>query len=181
MKRIGYGQVEPNHLSAQRNGKIYAQLPADSALTLIENGMFLKYDYAAGVANIDGEVAIDGEWLLVYNEVKTYDARESYKDFALKAENAHDGVLVPRLFKTDIGDIFTTNCIGAYGAANAATNINDTLTFGTNEDVGDYLIINGGYLTPSATKAANGGMTWKIVKQYTMPDGQGALKIQRVQ
>ena len=25
MKRIGYGQVEPNHLSAQRNGQIYAQ------------------------------------------------------------------------------------------------------------------------------------------------------------
>ena len=24
IKRIGYGQVEPNHLSAQRNGQIYA-------------------------------------------------------------------------------------------------------------------------------------------------------------
>ena len=24
----GYGQVEPNHLSAQRTGQIYAQLPA---------------------------------------------------------------------------------------------------------------------------------------------------------
>ena len=23
----GYGQVEPNHLSARRNGQIYAQLP----------------------------------------------------------------------------------------------------------------------------------------------------------
>ena len=28
MKRIGFGQVEPNHLSAQRTGQIYAQLPA---------------------------------------------------------------------------------------------------------------------------------------------------------
>ena len=27
MKRIGFGQVVPNHLSAQKNGKIYAQLP----------------------------------------------------------------------------------------------------------------------------------------------------------
>ena len=36
MKRIGYGQVEPNHLSAQRNGKIYAQLPARQALNFIE-------------------------------------------------------------------------------------------------------------------------------------------------
>ena len=30
----GYGQLEPNHLSAQRNGQIYAQLPcADSIET----------------------------------------------------------------------------------------------------------------------------------------------------
>ena len=28
IKRIGYGQVEPNHLSAQKTGQIYAQLPA---------------------------------------------------------------------------------------------------------------------------------------------------------
>ena len=27
IERIGYGQVEPNHLSAQRTGQIYAQLP----------------------------------------------------------------------------------------------------------------------------------------------------------
>ena len=24
IKRIGFGQVEPNHLSAQRNGQVYA-------------------------------------------------------------------------------------------------------------------------------------------------------------
>ena len=54
MKRIGFGQVEPNHLSAQRNGQIYAQLPAHikkgeddaDSITLIENGQFMKYDYA---------------------------------------------------------------------------------------------------------------------------------------
>ena len=33
MKRIGFGQVEPNHLSAQRNGKIYAQLPRQHSFT----------------------------------------------------------------------------------------------------------------------------------------------------
>ena len=36
--QYGYGQVEPNHLSARRNGQIYAQLPADSSITLLENG-----------------------------------------------------------------------------------------------------------------------------------------------
>ena len=30
IKRVGFGQVEPNHLSAQRTSQIYAQLPAKS-------------------------------------------------------------------------------------------------------------------------------------------------------
>ena len=31
IKRIGFGQVEPNHLSMQRTGQIHAQLPAAEA------------------------------------------------------------------------------------------------------------------------------------------------------
>ena len=34
----GYGQVEPNHLSAQRTAQIYAQLPAAADITVLENG-----------------------------------------------------------------------------------------------------------------------------------------------
>ena len=40
IKKNGYGQVEPNHLSAQRTGQIYAQLPADESIELLENGTF---------------------------------------------------------------------------------------------------------------------------------------------
>ena len=32
IKRTGFGQVEPNHLSAQRTSQIYAQLPAASSM-----------------------------------------------------------------------------------------------------------------------------------------------------
>ena len=67
-KRDGYGQVEPNHLSAPRDGRVYAQLPAADDITILENGMFVKYDYAAGEVNFDG----DGAWMLVYNEEKLY-------------------------------------------------------------------------------------------------------------
>ena len=68
---FGYGQVEPNHLSAQRTGQIYAQLPADPSIKMLEQGQFVKYDYAAngndvGLVNFTGE----GEWMLVYNEIK---------------------------------------------------------------------------------------------------------------
>ena len=106
--RIGYGQVEPNHLSAQRTGQIYAQLPAVESIKVLENGQFVKYDYASGKVNFTGE----GEFMLVLNEVKLYDTnRETYKDFAMKKENYLNGEMVPRLFKTNVGDIYTTNMI----------------------------------------------------------------------
>ena len=70
---FGYGQVEPNHLSAQRNGQIYAQLPAAPSIEILEQGQFVKYDYAANGNGI-GEVNFTGagEWMLVYNEIKLY-------------------------------------------------------------------------------------------------------------
>ena len=37
----GYGQVEPNHLSAQRTAQIYAQAPAASAIAMLEQGQFV--------------------------------------------------------------------------------------------------------------------------------------------
>lgn len=70
---FGYGQVEPNHLSAQRTGQIYAQLPANPDIKILEQGQFVKYDYAANDNGI-GEVNFTGagEWMLVYNEIKLY-------------------------------------------------------------------------------------------------------------
>ena len=85
IKRDGYGQVEPNHLSAQGNRQIYAQLPADENIDLLENGQYVKYDYAAGKVAFTGNGA---EYMLVYNEEKLYDERkQSHKDFAMKKED----------------------------------------------------------------------------------------------
>ena len=47
----GYGQVEPNHLSAQRTAQIYAQLPANAEIEVLEQGQFVKYDYLNGEVN----------------------------------------------------------------------------------------------------------------------------------
>ena len=167
MKRIGFGQVEPNHLSAQRNGQIYAQLPAAKSIAVLENGMFAKYDYANNEVNFSG----DGEWMLVLNEVKLYDDAHRYytKDsgfyagYAMESKNFVDGVMVPRLFKTNVGDIFTTNTIGALDAEVEVA-------------VGTKLTPVNGYLTV----AEDGDMLWTVVKVYTMPDGQEGVKIQRI-
>ena len=77
--RIGYGQVEPNQLSAQKTGQIYASLPLNKDVKVLQNGEFMYYDYATGMVSADGQ----GEPMLVFNEIKIYEDRLSYKDFAM--------------------------------------------------------------------------------------------------
>ena len=219
----GYGQVEPNHLSAQRTGQIYAQLPAAASIELLENGQFVKYNYKDNVVDFSGK----GEWMLVFNEVKVYREWESDADFAMKrddyvarvyspidgtqmeqqtqarfyggkdAENndipkvvtpadpyewdatdnpfaaawdykgpkkmPENTKMVPRVFKTNVGDIFTTNCVKE-----------TTLAVGEELVVGDD-----GYLTKTAGSNA-GDMKWQVVKVYDLGDRQKAVKLMRI-
>ena len=218
----GYGQVEPNHLSAQRTGQIYAQLPANKDIEILENGQFVKYDYAAkngGEVNFTGK----GEWMLVFNEIKLYREHQMDCEFAMRkgdyiariyspvaadtnfdAQSRYYGgfdsekspiekvtapadmyelhynedpfhiesqttpkampegtVMVPRVFKTNVGDIMTTNMIKETELA-----------------LGDEL-------SPAAAdgilcKTGDGSMTWQVVKVYTLPDHQKAVKIMRI-
>ena len=68
--------------------------------------------------------------------------------------------MVPRVFKTNVGDIMTTNTIGE-----------------TSVKVGDVL-------TPRAADGilakGNGDMKWQVVKVYTMPDHQPGVKVMRI-
>ena len=171
IKRKGFGQVEPNHLSAQRTGQIYAQLIADSNLNIIENGMFLKYDYENRKAIADASV--EGEWLLVYNEEKLYDPRrQNHKDFAMKKTDYVEGEMVPRLFKTNVGDIYTTNTLGANTSEDAETTA-------VTVALGDILVVGStGYLEVAGQSPA--GPQFKVVALTTMPDGQDAVKVQRI-
>ena len=161
----GFGQLEPNHLSAQRNGQIYAQLPCDTSIEVLQNAQFVKYDYANGKVNYTGE----GEWMLVYNEVKLYDPRHSYKDFALQKKNCVDGEMVPRVMKTMVGDIFTTNLVDPKGKSDSTLAAGDKLVVGTSTGILEY-----------SDSPTPGAMVWQVAKVYTMADGQPAVKIQRI-
>jgi hypothetical protein len=156
--KSGYGQVEPNHLSGQRTGQIYAQLPAADAIDVLENGTFVKYNYPDEVVDFVGE----GEWMLVFNEIKLYDVRQFAKDFAMKKVDAGDGEIVPRVYKTNVGDIFTTNMID-----------DDTVV------VGDILVPGRDGVLELGT-AGDGGMQWQVVAVTTMPDGEPAVKVMRL-
>lgn len=188
IKRVGFGQVEPNHLSAQRTSQIYAQLPAKSDISILENGQYVKYDYANGEVNFTGK----GEWMMVFNEVKLYDDkwRESYKDFAMIKDNytagsddiTHGGLgplkgqMVPRVIKTNVGDIYTTNAVGAANTSGKAEYDGIAL------EVGDFLKVDTtGFLVKDETaEASTESMLWQVVKIYTMADGQPAVKVMRV-
>jgi hypothetical protein len=73
--------------------------------------------------------------------------------------------MVPRVFKTNVGDHYTTNMINE-----------DTLA------LGDVLAMGAkGILVKEANKADNAGdMRWQVVKVYTMPDHQRGVKIMRI-
>jgi len=207
----GYGQVEPNHLSAQRTGQIYAQLPAAANIKMLQNGQFVKYDYKEGV--VDFAADVPSEWMLVYNEVKVYrdflgDAdfamidrnyiakvynpvgaddidlgpTRNYEDIVAPADpyevdsteepfahswsKAAPGMMpegtrmVPRVFKTNIGDIFTTNLVDE-----EELELGDILS----PRAADGILAKG-----------EGDMKWQVVKVYTMPDHQKGVKLMRI-
>ena len=203
--RIGYGQVERQHMAAPHNGQIYAQLPAmeykDSKwvpIAQLENGQFLKYDYANGRAGIG--TSDDGkEWFLVYNEEKLYDERyQNHRHFAMKAADMSDGVIYPRLLRTFVGDIFTTN---TFKGAATVTDKEGKITDIPDLNIGDYVVIGddgwlvkgtgtgtGGVNPPSGTDIVfqviphftQMGMAAADRPAYTLPDGQWAVKLQRI-
>ena len=174
VKRIGYGQVEPNHLSGIVTGQILAQLPVDTSNmgNVIENGRFAKYDYKEGKVDLTG----DGEWMLIYNEEKLYDERkQSHKDFAMIADNYTDKEIVPRLISTVLGDIFTTNCFGKNEGNE------NTVVEGISLTIGDKVEVNEktGYLE-KVTVESEKSPVFQVVKEYTMADGQPGVKLMRI-
>ena len=207
-KRIGYGQVEPNQLSGIKTGQIFASLPLDKEVKVLQNGEFMYYDYASGSVNATAEANAAPEPYLVYQEIKIYEDWLSYKDFAMirvgdnyvtnnpaigrltsantdgtvygdgaETEGASidhsdyqagyrmDGI-APRLVKTNIGDLYTTNMVDEEGTYTVGTVLTlkktdrNTLVLSPNGDITSVKFI--------------------VVKDYTMPDGQRGLKLQRI-
>ncbi len=157
--KSGKGQVEPNYLQGQAGKHTFAQLPAATAITELENGMFVKYDMENEEINYTG----DGEWLMVFNEVKLYGEREFYADFSMKTSQFADGKMYPRCMRVFPMDTYTTNMIKD-----------------DDYSVGDELQVGSDGILEVPTTATAGAMTWKIVKIYNLADAKPAVKLQRI-
>lgn len=152
-----FAQVEPNHLSAPRDGGVYAQLPADESIKVLEQGMIVKYDMAAGKVAFTG----NGISAMVFNEEKLYDERKQmHRDYAMQKSDFYDGVMTPRVFRLSEGDIFTTNAVAA-----GTYNVGDKLCAGS-----DGFLATGESSTPVC----------QVVAETILPDGQPAVKLQVV-
>ena len=204
--RNGYGQVEPNQLSAQKTGQIYASLPLASDVDILQNGEFMYYDYKSGTVTANGV----GEPMLVFNEVKLYEPfwQTSYKDFAMirvgdnyvtsrlatagygdgaetkgvapnpghsdwQAGYRMDGI-APRLFKTNVGDIFTTNMVET----------GSSITYSQGDKLKLKKVNKAADKTGNTLVLSKDGtidtLEFVVAKVYTMPDGQPGLKLQRI-
>lgn len=207
-KRIGYGQVEPNQLSGIKTGQIFASLPLDKEVKVLQNGEFMYYDYASGSVNATAEANAAPEPYLVYQEIKIYEDWLSYKDFAMirvgdnyvtnnpaigrltsantdgtvygdgaETEGASidhsdyqagyrmDGI-APRLVKTNVGDVYTTNMVDEEGTYAVGTVLTLKKT-----DRNTLVLSSSGNID---------SVKFIVVKDYTMPDGQRGLKLQRI-
>jgi len=196
LAKSGFGQLEPNHLSAQRTGQVFAQLPVNVAdlTTLggrVENGLFLDYNYGIGGVS---EVALPEAGgskltMLVFNEVRLYADFLTNKDFALFPSGAATNIglapegayqnpvtadvtstVFPRLYKPEVGDIITTNLVAAEGTG----------------VIGDYAV--GNVLTPGAdgvlvkiATVTDQVLLYRVAAITTTPDLQPALKLQCIQ
>lgn len=176
LAKIGYGQLEPNKISAQYTKEIFDMLPLEDGL-LCEQGMVLVYDQVQKKVR-KPVPATDTNALfgLVYNEIVLEDERkQADNDYAMinVPASTYQGAvtLYPRLFGFTKGDTFTTNVIttqdgealpaeGAYYQA----------------DENGYWSENSAITGDADYTGATAGPILRVVKQYTMPDGQAAVQ-----
>ena len=79
--------------------------------------------------------------------------------------------MVPRVLKTMPGDIFTTNCLEGQGTKGVKFEGSEEIEVGAelSPNANGYLSING-----------DDSIVFQVVKVYTMPDGQAAVKVMRI-
>ena len=144
----GYGQVEPNHLSAQGTKEVYAQLPAAKAIKVLEQGQFAKYDYINNQVNFTG----DGDWLLVYNEIKLYREHQSDCEFALIADDYQARVYSPFGYGIDKDGAYVADEMwdrqarflnGADADGNTSITLSKTFTAVSDGKGGQKVIVDG--------------------------------------
>lgn len=177
LNKIGYGQLEPNKIAAQRTKEIFDMLPLDDAVTLCEQGMVLVYDDVEGkVRKPSTENDKNALFGLVYNEIVLEDERkQADTDYAMvnvpQSKYQHAIKAYPRLLGFTKGDLFTTNVI----TTDDGTTLPEPKKF-YQPDADGYWSENKTITDVNDLSGATAGPVLQVKKKYTTPDGQLAVQ-----
>jgi len=185
-----YATLELNQVAFPKTGMVVSQTPlgakftTDSSVTgaygVCENGMWVVADKAAGV--IDAPAATTDKPIgIVYTAEKEYDIMHyGLKTFGRKVAGDY-----PRVGIFGIGDTVTTNCL-QYNTDNFANDAAlDTYLKGdlTAASTAAYVVVKAGSPIPEIVKSLPqnyAGVYGRIVKYYTVPNGEKGVKYQIV-
>ena len=171
----GYGQLEINNCAFRRDGRVEAQCKPDATAfssVPVENGMILAVDAAARVVKPATDTSLPVA--IVYTAEHLYDERaDGLKDFYTKATND----FLPRLGYLAVGDKFTTNTI-CYDTAVYANEsaLKSAIASAAVTPVYGAVHSNGAIAVVSAAPSV--GLKLRVLKGYTMPDGQYGVQFQ---
>ena len=184
-----YATLELNQVAFPKTGMVVSQTPLGSAFTEqapCENGMWVVADKAAGAINAPAATT-DKPIGIVYTAEKEYDIfHYGLKTFGRKIAGDY-----PRVGVLGIGDTVTTNCLQYSTSVVANDAALDTYLKGDLTSAPAYVIIDVTNTTgnvaipgvPAIVKALPqnyAGAYGRVVKYYTVPNGEKGVKYQMI-
>lgn len=188
MKRFpceNYASLELNQVAFPKTGMVVSQVPLGAVFTKdapCENGMWVVADKAAGAINAPA-AATDKPIGIVYTAEKEYN---DIRTWGLKMFGRKIAGDYPRVGILGIGDTVTTNCL-QYNESEFATEAKlwEDLAKDLSVAANALYVVPGvaqgsvNKAVPQLTKTApQSGIYGKVVKYYTMPNGEKGIKYQ---
>lgn len=180
-----YASLELNQVAFPKTGMVVSQVPLDAKFTtdtsvsgyygVCENGMWVVADKQAGTIKAPA-AATDSPIGIVYTAEKEYDNYEiGLKNFGRKVAGDY-----PRVGIFGLGDTVTTNCF-QYNESTYATLAALEAVLNAAGTTPVYVAPVANSPVPQVTTSKPGsGIYGKVVKYYTMPNGEKAIKYQIV-
>lgn len=182
MKRFpceNYASLELNQVAFPKTGMVVSQVPLGTAFTEnapCENGMWVVADKAVGAINAP-TAATNKPIGIVYTAEKEYNDIRTWglKSFGRKIAGDY-----PRVGILGLGDTVTTNCL-QYNDTTYATFAALEAVLKTAATTPVYVApVNGSAVPELTTSKPASGIYGKVVKYYTMPNGEKGVKYQIV-
>ena len=182
-----YATLELNQVAFPKTGMVVSQVPLGEEFTLdapCENGMWVVADKAAGVINSPA-AATNKPIGIVYTTEKEYDDYHyGLQTFGRKIAGDY-----PRVGILGVGDTVTTNCLQYDDETDfpavtttGSEKTSDEVLFAALEAIDTtpmYVVPVAGSGVPKLTATKpNSGIYAKVVKFYTVPNGEKGVKYQ---